>query len=498
VTATVGSAENRTWDSPELLPPEQLVDGEWSTPETDGGAPLSDPITEEPLQPRVATPLAEVRRAVAAAWRDHRRDPGGIGTAGQRRAALLEAADRLDAMTDEIAAQESLTSAVPIAVTRLFAGSLGATLRSAAGRIPAIAPEDLGADGRSVLLHRLPLGPAAVIAPWNAPTAVAAKKTAYAWAAGCPVVLKPSPWTPNGTVLLVRALREAARSAGLQPVAVQLVFGDAEVGQALVSDPRVRAVSFTGSRAAGRAVAAAAAGGLAATQLELGSNNPAVVLADADLRDAAGHLARGMTKLNGAWCEGPGTVFVPGGLRDRLVDELIAHLGSERMGHPLDPDVSFGPQSNPAQWTGLRQRLDQLRESGARLVDVGEPPLPGRWIVPTLAIEPSPESSRAEVFGPVLIVRTYNDLDDAVDEAHLLETGLAGYVFSTSPAAAHDVGRRLPAGEVKINGTSLLDMSDRSAQTFWYGSGVGGHGDDELLRFFTGARIVGQDVDSAI
>jgi phenylacetaldehyde dehydrogenase len=433
---------------------------------------------------------------VAAAWRDHRADPGGIGTPSQRRDALLEAADRLDGLVEDVAVQDGLTSGVPIAVTRLFAGSLGATLRSAAARIGALGPEDLGVGGRSVLLHRLPLGPAAVIAPWNAPTAVAAKKTAYAWAAGCPVVVKPSPWTPNGTVLLVRALHDAAASAGLPPAAVQLVLGDAGVGGALVSDPRVRAVSFTGSRAAGRAVAAAAAGGLPATQLELGSNNPAVVLADADLREAAGHLARGMTKLNGAWCESPGTVFVPRRLRDHLVGELVEQLGVERMGHPLDPATTFGPQSNPAQWAALTEHVERLRKAGARIVEVGAPPLPGRWVVPTLAVEPSPESARAEVFGPVLIVRGYDDVADAVGECHALETGLAGYVFSTSPAAAHEVGRRLPVGEVKINGSSLLDMSDRSAQAFWYGSGVGGHGDDDLLRFFTGARIVGQDVDS--
>jgi betaine-aldehyde dehydrogenase len=494
VTATAASVERGT----QLLSPQQLVDGEWSTPEADGEAQLSDPITGEPLQPRVATPLADVGRAVAAAWRDHRAEPGGIGTPEQRRDALLQAADRLDAISEDVAAQDSLTSGVPIAVTRLFAGSLGATLRSAAARIGTLAPEDLGVEGRSVLLHRLPLGPAAVIAPWNAPTAVAAKKTAYAWAAGCPVVVKPSPWAPNGTVLLARALQDAARSAGLQPAAVQLVLGDAAVGGALVSDPRVRAVSFTGSRAAGRAVAAAAAGGLAATQLELGSNNPAVVLPDADLEEVAGHLARGMTKLNGAWCESPGTVFVPRELRDRLVDELVAQLSTERMGHPLDPDATFGPQSNPAQWSALVQRLDRLRESGARIVAVGKPPLQGRWVVPTLAVEPSSDAARSEVFGPVLIVRGYDDVADAVAESHMLETGLAAYVFSASPEAAHEVGRLLPGGEVKINGTSLLDMSDRSAQTFWYGSGVGGHGDDDLLRFFTGARIVGEDVDSPL
>lgn len=109
-------------------------------------------------------------------------------------------------------------------------------------------------------LHRLPLGPAVVLAPWNAPTAVAAKKAAFAWAAGCPVIVKPSPWSPHGTTLLVAALHEAAEAAGLPTASIQLVFGGPDAGQRLVRSPLARAISFTGSRAGGRAVAAAAAG----------------------------------------------------------------------------------------------------------------------------------------------------------------------------------------------------------------------------------------------
>jgi phenylacetaldehyde dehydrogenase len=96
------------------------------------------------------------------------------------------------------------------------------------------------------------------------------------------------------------------------------------------------------------------------------------------------------------------------------------------------------------------------------------------------------------------VIRTCADVDEALDESFRLETGLAGYVFTSDIAAGMQIGSLLPAGEVKLNGSSLLDMSARSAQAFWYGSGVGGHGDAELLRFFTGARIVGQDVDSPL
>jgi phenylacetaldehyde dehydrogenase len=307
--------------------PAQLIDGTWAGP--DG-------------QPGHETSPAAISRAVAAAWRDHRGHLLGIGTPAERAAALHAAAGRLDALAEEIAVQDTLDSGVPIAVTRLFAGSLGGTLRGAAGRIPDLAPEDLSTGGRAVRLHHLPLGPAAVLAPWNAPTAIAAKKAAFAWAAGCPVIIKPSPWSPSGTTVLARALHEAAREAGLPRASIQLVLGGTEAGQALISSPRVRAVSFTGSRAGGRAVAATAIGGLAALHFELGSNNPAVVLPDAGIEATAAALAAGMVKLNGAWCESPGTVFVPAGLRDDLVDALVRQLGKQVIGDPFDESVTFG------------------------------------------------------------------------------------------------------------------------------------------------------------
>lgn len=465
-----------------LVAPEQLIDGTWSVPD----------------EPSVATSSASITRAVDSAWRDHRAAIDGIGTPQQRRSALGLAATRLDGLAESIAVQDTLNSGVPIAITRLFAGSLGAMLRDAADRIDSLAFDDLSNDGRDVRLHHLPLGPAAVLAPWNAPTVVAAKKAAFAWAAGCPVIIKPSPWSPNGTTLLVRAMHKAAVDAGLPAASVQLVFGGVAAGQTLAAAPHVRAISFTGSRAGGRAVAATAAGGVAALQLELGSNNPAIVLADADIPSTAAALSAGMSKLNGAWCESPGTVFVPQSIRDELLDSLVAELERLVIGNPLDETTTFGPQSNQVQADTLRARISQFEQAGAHVQTIGLVPQSDHWIAPTLVLDPPAELARDETFGPVLIIRTSNDLDEAIDETYRLSTGLAGFVFTRDKAMGQRIGRWLPTGEVKINGTSLLDMSDRSAQAFWYGSGIGGHGNAELLRFFTGARIVGEDIRSPL
>ncbi len=487
-----------TVTTPGLTTPRQLIDGTWSVPAHVLDRHLVDPASGLPTQPQVASSLADIDLAIAAAWRVHRADPLGIGTPQQRIIALEAVADQLDTIAPQLAEQDSLNSGIPITITRLFASSLGSTFRSAAARIIDLAPTDLSSAGRRVTLSRLPIGPAAVLAPWNAPTAIAAKKTAYAWAAGCPVIVKPSPWSPSGTTLLVKVLEEAAATAGLSYAAIQLVLGGVEAGQALAGARQVRALSFTGSRAGGRAVAAATAANVPSIQLELGSNNPALVISDADLELAAVQLAAGMTKLNGAWCESPGTVFVPPSLLGALVERLTARLSELRIGPPLDPNAQFGPQSNPAQYATLQTRLDQFSAAGARLVAVGDIPQEGLWIPPTLVIDPPLNLAAAETFGPVLVLRTCLDTSTALLEAAELETGLAGYVFTRSIDEGHRIGRLLPAGEIKINGTSLLDMSEQSTQAFWYGSGVGGHGDAELLRFFTGARIVGEDIDSPL
>ena len=206
----------------------------------------------------------------------------------------------------------------------------------------------------------------------------------------------------------------------------------------------------------------------------------------------------GAVKLNGAWCESPGTVFVPATRRDPLLAAIRAELERLVVGDPFDDATTFGPQAFPAQAAEVRRRVDAMARAGATVVTVNAVPSGDRWVAPTIVVDPPAELARDEVFGPVLVIRTCDDVDRAVEESFELATGLAAYVFTTSVERGLALGARLPAGEVKLNGTSLLDLSDRSAQAFWYGSGVGGHGDAELLRFFTGARIVGEDVDAPI
>ena len=482
-----------------MLPPQRdLVDGAWVDPPLDGVA-LVHPDTGEEIARSAISAQETVDRAVAAAARDHAQGAWADRSVEQRAPLLDALAKRLDAMADAFAYADAIDSGVPIGVTAMFADALPGIVRDAISHADAQLGERLlPSPGGTAHLLRVPWGPAAVLMPFNAPAFTAVKKTAYALAAGCPVLLKPSPHAPHAANLLATAIAETIAERGAPPALFQLLHGDATVGARLASDPRVRCLTFTGSRIGGRAVASAAADDLKALQLECGSNNPAIVRADADIDATGASLAKGFTKLNGQWCERPGTVFVAESLRDDLLAALLGHMGELRPGSCLDPATTFGPQANTTQAESVDSALRRLAAAGATVHstftdrDAG-----GCFRAPVVITGADPAGTLDEIFGPVLVLHAVATDAQALVLANRLHGGLAAYVFSADAAAGIDLGRQMAAGEVKVNGTSVLDLSPDSAQSFWIGSGVGGHGNAELARFFTGTRIVGADLPGA-
>jgi betaine-aldehyde dehydrogenase len=483
----------------ELAPQRDLIGGTWSAPEDDLGADLTDPNTGAPLQRQRQTAAADVERAIGNAATVHDTSTWRRTSAPQRSALLRRTADLLDGTVADVARCDAINTGVVESVTTLFAQGLSDVMRSAAEFLEADPGEhDAGDAHRPVRLSYLPWGPVAVIAPWNAPSFIVAKKTAFALAAGAPVIAKPSNWAPTSAALLAGAVQQALAEAGLPPTVFQLVHGGSDVGQQLASDPRIRALSFTGGRIAGVAVARAAAADCKALQLELGSNNPAIVRADADVDATADALVAGFTKLNGQWCESPGSVIVVGGghdgLKDALIDALLDRLHGIRLGHSLDPESQMGPQAHRSQYQHVFDAVARLvAGGGVRHGGTALPDLPGFFHAPVVIDAAPIELTADEIFGPVLTVHRVADDAEALALANSRNTGLAGYVFSADVDEAMALGAELNCGEVKVNGTSVLDMVPRSTQGFWGASGVGAHGDPELLRFFRGARIVGVD-----
>ncbi len=474
---------------PELPVSNTWIDGCPEPSAVSAAGTLHDPNTAARLADAPASSLGQLDRAVGAAnaaheagaWRE-------LGVAG--RAPILERfADELDALAEDIARLDAVNSGVPIAVTRLFGGSNGDTVRDVVARSRAVGDSRrLDADHGEVRLHREPWGATALIMPWNAPSAMAVKKVAYALAAGATTVLKPSPASPWSTELVV----EAAHRAGVPAGVVNLVYGGADIGAALVADPRIRAISMTGSTPTGRAIAAAAAPNFTRLRLELGSNNPAIVRADADVAATAAALVAGSMKLSGQWCEAPRRVIVHASLQGELVEALVTELGRLRIGSSLDEETTLGPVAFAARRAELEGQLAALEAAGARSLRVGEVPSNGWFFTPTLA-EADAIDLDLEIFGPLLTVQPAASDADALRLANAGHVGLAGYVFSGDEDAARSLGRDIHAGEIKVNGTSVLDMAPDSAQSFFGASGIGGHGDADVLDFFSGVRVVGVD-----
>jgi phenylacetaldehyde dehydrogenase len=466
-----------------------LIGGSRRPPaETLDGA-LEDPNTGEAIAPRLASAADAVAEAIAIADRTFR-ESAWATDAALRADALDRLADALAARADELGPIEAVDSGVPIAVTGLVAANVPNMLRGAAARLRS--EEDVerrDVDGRRIELHHVAWGPALALVPWNAPLSLAVKKTANALAAGCTLILKPSERAPRSANVLADAVEEAGLPAGV----FQLVHGDGRVGAQLSSDPRIRAIAMTGGIPSGAAIAAAAAPHMTRLQLELGGSNPAIVRADADVAATGEALARGITKLSGQWCEGPRRVLVAAELHDDLVDATRDALGRLRHGSSLDDATEVGPIAHSAHLATLQRQLTALDARGGRRIEGGDLPAEGFRQVPTLVVGLTPDAALEEIFGPVVTVHPVRDDEEALRGANLGSDGLAGSVFGRDEEAAVALGSRLRGGEIKINGTALLDMCPSSAQSFFGSSGVGGHDAPSLFDFFRGVRIVGVD-----
>jgi len=450
----------------ELPPILDYVDGEWGTPTVDLGFDLEDPATGLPTVRAVGSSPERVERSleVAAAAAGGPVDPD-----------VLDAiADALEPELATIAALDAATTGVPLRQTRPLGVIVAGSFRLAAQQVrEGILREDR--DG--VEVYRLPLGPALCLVPWNAPAPMAAHKVANALAAGCPAILKSSELTPFSSVVLAKVI-----AAHVPPGMFQLVHGGAQAGAALVADPRIKAVSFTGGVPGGKAVATVSAGLLRPVQLELGGHNPLVVLPDADTDTAARMAVELLTTLNGQWCRALGRLILPEKRAPEIVAAIGERLGELTIGSPLDPTTDLGPQIHSRHTEMLTKAV-----AGLPALSFGTPPATGNYFTPTLIEQDLPE----EVFGPVAAVVTYDEDTDPAVVANAVPYGLEGYVCGGDLEQALAVARRIRAGEVKVNGSTIMSLHLMTPRPAWGLSGLGEEGTAETLRFFTGARVVG-------
>lgn len=464
------------------------IGGIWEAPALALPGNVCDANTGEALFAQSASAPEQIERAVALAATTHA-DNAWLRESAESRAATLERiADELLARAEALAMADAQATGVVISLTSKFAQVCAGAFRQAAGLVRQ-PPQPTGREGPHgpLAIERLPLGPAAVIAPWNAPAGIAAHKVASALAAGCPVLLKPSEFAP----LSAQLITEAAVAAGLPAGMLQLLHGAGDVGAALVRDPRVRAVSFTGGLAAGRAVAAACAQDIKPAQLELGGNNPLIVLADANLPAAIDGVVAAITTLNGQWCRALGRLLVHRSLEQPLIEGVLGKLAVIKLGRSTDAGSEMGPLVSQRHRDHVATQIVEMQAHGGRLhQSTPLPALPGWFQAPTLVTGLAPEATLEEVFGPVAAVHAFDSDDEAIALANQTPFGLAAYVFGEEQHA-WAVARRVRAGLIKLNAVTMLNLHPQAPRPAWGLSGLGDEGTVETFEFFRGTRVTG-------
>lgn len=445
--------------------------------------PVIDPATEEIVGYAVRASDAQVDAAVEAAQRAF---PAWAIDVEGRSKALRAAAAALKARVDDVATLITKEQGRPLHFTRGEVFGTVSVLEHYAELVDS-APQVLRDDEkRFARIERRPLGVVVAITPWNVPLILLTLKIAPALKAGNTVVAKPSEHTPLSTLLFAEIINSAFPQGVLNVIA-----GPGSVGARLASHRDVRHVTFTGSVATGKRLYAASADDIKRLTLELGGNDPAIVLDDVDPKKIAEPLFWGAFWNSGQICFAIKRLYVHEKVFEPLLAELVARAQRTKVAPGLEPDSELGPLTNKQQFDRVKQLVEQAKSHGAQIHSGGEPlERPGYFYPPTLvtgvgAGEPLVDE---EQFGPVLPLIPFSDVDEAVRLANATNFGLGASVWSGNVERATEVARRLEAGLVWINQHAEVLPGAPKGGFKW--SGLGYEGGTVGYEQFTELQVV--------
>ena len=309
----------------------------------------------------------------------------------------------------------------------------------------------IGSRGITGWVQYHPLGVVGIISPWNFPVNVFCRKALPAILAGNTVVFKPASFTPWSGIFLA----ELFQKAGFPPGIFNCVTGaGAKLGDAIIEDPRVRAISFTGSTEVGKEIQRKTARYLKRTQLELGGKNALIVMDDADLEEASAAAESAGFACSGQWCTSTSRVLVQCGVYHRFLDLLTDRCNSLLLGDPMDEKTQMGPVAGVAQFARISEAIAKAEHDGARKI-VGKQPADseGYFIRPTLFadVTPAMDLFRTEVFGPVLALTQFETLDDALNLANDSQYALSSALFTNDVRSAFAYANGIQAGLAHVN-----------------------------------------------
>ena len=467
-----------------------FIDGAWT--KAAGGRTITvvNPATGDPVGAVAHADRSDLDRALAAAekgfhaWRKV--------SAYDRAKLMRKAANLLRERADSIARLMTLEQGKPLPEARMetLAGAdvidwFAEEARRAYGRvIPA------RADGIYQLVLKEPVGPVAAFTPWNFPINQVVRKLSAALAAGCSIIVKPPEETPASPAELVRAFVDAGVPAGV----INVVYGvPAEISEYLIPHPVIRKISFTGSTAVGKHLAALAGAHMKRATMELGGHAPAIVFDDADIDTASRILSASKIRNAGQVCISPTRFLVQEPVFDQFVDKFVTHIKSVKVGDGQETGTQMGPMANPRRIQAMEAFIGDAVKHGAELRTGGNRiGNKGNFFEPTVLTN-VPRDARImneEPFGPVAVIAPFRGFDDVVEEANRLPFGLASYAFTRSAKTATAIAGAVEAGMMSINhhGLALPEVPFGGVKD----SGYGSEGGLEAIESYLNTKFISQ------
>ncbi|WP_455924492.1 aldehyde dehydrogenase family protein [Pseudomonas putida] len=456
----------------------KLVEAEPSTP-------VINPATGEVFAHAPSATAAQLDQAVAAAkaafkpW-------AALGYAGREKY-LLDYAAALQTHRQDLARLLTLEQGKPLetGAQREVDLAIEWIRQTAVRRIPVEIVEEN--DTHVVELHHTPLGVVGAITPWNFPVLLALWKVAPALLTGNTIVIKPSPFTPL-TSLRFGQIAQSIFPAGV----VSVVAGGNELGPQMTAHPDIAKISFTGSTETGKHVIRSAAGTVKRLTLEMGGNDAAIVLPDADWDSIIPQLFWGAVGNSGQWCVGIKRLYVHRSFHAAFVEAFVNYARLQTLGDGLDPATKVGPVQNKMQFDKLRGFLDDIKANGYKVVLGGEidENRPG-YFIPVTVVDNPPEDSmivREEQFGPIVPILAYDNVDEVVERTNASPYGLGGSVWGRDTQAAVAVANRIESGMVWVNEihTQGVDIPFGGQKQ----SGLGTEGGHEGRLLFTNPKTI--------
>ena len=467
-----------------------FIDGQWGKAAAGRTLPVVNPATGDEIGTVAHADRSDLDRALEAAdkgFRTWRRI-----SAFERSKIMRKAANLLRERADAIAPLMTMEKGKPLAEAKgeVLAGAdvidwFAEEARRTYGRvIPA------RAEGVYQLVVKEPVGPVAAFSPWNFPINQVVRKVSIALAAGCSIIAKPPEETPASPAELIRCFADAGVPAGV----INLVYGvPAEISEYLIPHPVIRKVSFTGSTAVGKQLAALAGAHMKRITMELGGHAPSIVFEDADIDLASRLLSAGKLRNAGQVCISPTRLLVQETVYDQFVDKFTAAVKTARVGDGLDRNTQMGPMANPRRITAMETFIGDAVQKGARLGAGGHRiGNKGNFFEPTVLTEVPKEARimNEEPFGPVAVIAPFASFDEVVAEANRLPYGLAAYAYTRSAKTAGEIAAAVETGMIAINhhGLALPEVPFGGVKD----SGYGSEGGTEAIEAYLNTKFVTQ------